>query len=109
MKELHTISFQTKLVQAEALVKSAQAEAEAEVTAARRKVELEHQTTQTEIAKHAAERELIDAQAKAQAARLAGLTEAGEVIEAAADFNGDGRINARDARAILRHVAGLDS
>ena len=81
MKELHTVSFQTKLVQAEALVKSAQAEAEAEVTAARRKVELEHQTTQTEIAKHAAERELIDAQAKAQAARLAGLTEA-EVMRA---------------------------
>ena len=36
------------------------------------------------------------------------LTEEGEVNEVAADFNGDGRINARDARAILRHIAGLD-
>ena len=81
MKELHTISFQTKLVQAEALVKSAQAEAEAEVTAARRKIELERQITETEVAKREAEREVIRAQAEAQAARMAGLTEA-EVMRA---------------------------
>ena len=39
---------------------------------------------------------------------MAGLTEEGEVNEAAADFNGDGRVTVSDARAILRHIAGLD-
>ena len=76
MKELHTVSFQTRMIQAEALVKSAQADADAEVTAARRKIELERQLTETEVAKREAERELIRAQADAQAARMAGLAEA---------------------------------
>lgn len=49
MKELHTVSFQTRMIQAEAFVKSAQADAEAEVTAARRKIEMERQLTETEI------------------------------------------------------------
>ncbi len=81
MKELHTVSFQTRMIQAEALVKSAQADAEAEVTSARRKIEMEQQITKTEVAKQEAQRELIDAQAKAQAARLSGLAEA-EVMQA---------------------------
>lgn len=81
MKELHTVSFQTKMVQAEALVKSAQADAEAEVTAARRKIEMEKQLTETEVAKYEAERRLIEAQAEAQATRLSGLAEA-EVMRA---------------------------
>ena len=81
MKELHTVSFQTRMAQAEALVKSAQAEAEAEVTAARRKIELERQITATEIAKSEAERELIRAQADAQAAKMAGFAEA-EIMHA---------------------------
>lgn len=76
MKELHTISFQTRMIQAEALVRSAQADAEAEVTAARRKIEMEKQTTETEVAKREAERELIKAQTEAQAAKLAGFAEA---------------------------------
>ena len=76
MKELHTISFQTRMIQAETLVKAAQADAEAEVTAARRKIEMERQLTQTEIAKREAERDLIRAQADAQAAKITGLTEA---------------------------------
>ncbi len=76
MRELHTVSFQTRMAQAEALVKSAQAEAEAEVTAARRKIEMEQQLTKTEVAKREAERELIRAQAEAQAGRIAGLAEA---------------------------------
>ena len=81
MKELHTVSFQTRMAQAEALVKSAQAEAEAEVTAARRKIELERQITATEIVKSEAERELIRAQADAQAAKMAGFAEA-EIMHA---------------------------
>lgn len=81
LRELHTISLQTKLVEAEAAVRTAQAEAQAGVTAAQRKITLEEQTTETEIAKRAAERELIGAQAKAQAAKMAGLAEA-EVMQA---------------------------
>ena len=81
MKELHTVSFQTRMIQAEALVKSAQADAEAEVTAARRKIEMERQLTETEVAKREAERDLIRAQAEAQAAKMAGFAEA-EVMRA---------------------------
>lgn len=81
MKELHTVSFQTRMIQAEALVKSAQADAEAEITAARRKIEMERQLTETEVAKREAERDLIRAQAEAQAAKMAGFAEA-EVMTA---------------------------
>ena len=85
MKELHTVSFQTRMIQAEALVKSAQADAEAEVTAARRKIEMERQLTETEIAKREAERDLIRAQADAQATKMAGFAEA--EIMAAKGYN----------------------
>lgn len=81
LRELHTINLQTKMAEAEATVKSAYAEADASVIAARRKAVLEEQTTETEIAKRAAERELIDAQTKAQAAKIAGFAEA-EVMKA---------------------------
>lgn len=76
LRELHTLSFQTRMIQADALVKSAQADAEASVAAAKRKAELERQTTETEVAKRAAERDLIRAQAEAQATKIAGLAEA---------------------------------
>ena len=59
MKELYTVSFQTRMIQADALVKTAKADAEAEVAAAYRKVEMERQTTETEIAKSEAERDLM--------------------------------------------------
>ena len=81
MKDLHTVALQTRMVQAEALVKSAQADAEAEVTAARRKVEMERQTTATEIAKREAERTLIQAQTEAEATKMAGFAEA-EIMRA---------------------------
>ncbi len=81
MKELHTVSFQTSMIRAEALLKSAKADADAEVTASIRKVEMERQATETEIAKRKAERELINAQAEAQAKRMSGLAEA-EVMAA---------------------------
>lgn len=76
MKELYTVSFQTRMIQADALVKTAKADAEAEVAAAYRKVEMERQTTETEIAKSEAERDLIHAQTIAQAAKMAGFAEA---------------------------------
>ena len=81
MKELHTISLQTRMVQADALVKSAQADADAQVIAARRRAVLEEETTATEIARREAERDLIRAQAEAQAAKMAGFAEA-EVMAA---------------------------
>ncbi len=81
MKELHTISFQAKAIQADTFIRTTQADAEAQVTAARRRIEMERQTTETEVARMAAERELIRAQAEAQAARMAGLVEA-EVMQA---------------------------
>lgn len=81
LRDLHTISLQTRMARAEATIKSAEAEAEAEITAARRKIELERQLTETEIAKREAERDLIRAQAEAQAAKMAGFAEA-EVMHA---------------------------
>ncbi len=81
LRELHTVSFQTRMIQAEALVKTAKAEADATVTAAQRKTELERQLTETEIARREAERDLIRAQADAQAVKMAGLAEA-EVMAA---------------------------
>lgn len=92
IRDLHTVMLQTRMVQAEATVKTAQAESEASyrtaqeqskaaITAAQRQVELEKQTTETEIAKQEAERKLIQAQAESQAQRMAGLTEA-EIMHA---------------------------
>lgn len=81
MKELYTVSFQTRMIQADALVRTAQADAEAGVTAARRKIEMERQLTETEVAKHEAERDLIRAQTEVQATKMAGFAEA-EVMRA---------------------------
>ena len=65
IRELHTISLQTRTYQAQALVE-----------AARREAELAEQTTRTEVAKREAERKVIGAQAEAEAQRAAGLAEA---------------------------------
>lgn len=81
IRELHTYSFQTKMVEAEAAVKAAQAEAQAGVVAAQRKIEMEEQETELLIAKREAEKQLIKAQADAQAAKMAGFAEA-EVMHA---------------------------
>ncbi|MGN0606018.1 MAG: SPFH domain-containing protein [Oscillospiraceae bacterium] len=81
IRELYTVSLQTRMAAAEARVKTAQAAAEADVTAARRQIELERQTTQTEIAKREAERKIIEAQANAQVTRATGFAEA-EVMRA---------------------------
>ena len=87
IRELHTITLQTRMAQAEATVKTAQAQSEtlyrtaqeqskAQIETARREAELQRQTTETEIARREAERRIIAAQAEAQAQRMAGLTEA---------------------------------
>ena len=92
IRDLHTIVLQTRVIQAEATVKTAAAQSEAQyrtaqeqskaaIEAARREAELQRQTTETEVAKREAERKVIAAQAEAQAARMAGLTEA-EVMAA---------------------------
>ena len=92
IRELHTIVLQTRVIQAEATVKTAAAQSQAQyrtaeeqskaaIEAARRQAEMERQTTETEVARREAERKVIAAQAEAQAARVTGLTEA-EVMAA---------------------------
>lgn len=92
IRELHTITLQTRIIQAEAVVKTAQAQGEtqyrtaqeqskAAIEAMHREAELQRQITETEIAKREAERKIIEAQAEAQAQRMMGLTEA-EVMQA---------------------------
>ena len=107
IRDLHTITLQTRMFQAEAVVKTAQAQSEAQyktaqaqaqaqyrtaeeqskaaIEAARRGAVLEQQTTETEIARREAERQVIAAQAAAQAKRMDGLTEA--EIMAAKGYN----------------------
>lgn len=92
IRELHTITLQTRMIQADAVVKTAQAQSEAQyrmaqeqskaaIEAARREAELQKQTTETEIARREAERKVIAAQAEAQSQRMVGLTEA-EIMQA---------------------------
>lgn len=81
LRELHAISLQTRVINADKAIRSARAQAEAEVTAAQRMVELEKQTTETEIKKREAERKIIEAQAEAEAVRQAGFAEA-QVMQA---------------------------
>lgn len=87
IRELHTVMLQSRVYQAEAAVKVAQAQSEtvyrtaqeeskAAIAAAQRQAELERQTTQTEVTRREAERKLIEAQAEAEAARMAGMSEA---------------------------------
>lgn len=87
IRELYTVSLQTKTLQAEAQVKAAQAQAaaqagtaqaqaEAEIIAARRLAEMERQETETQIAKQQAERKVIEAKAEAEAQRTTGYAEA---------------------------------
>ena len=87
LRELHTVTLQKRMAEAEAEVRSSKAEsratymtaeaaAEAKIKAAQRGAILEGQTTETEIARREAERKLIQAQAEAQAAQMAGMAEA---------------------------------
>ena len=87
LRDLHTIGLQKRMAVAEAEVRTSQAqskasymtaeaEAEAQIKVAQRGAILEGQTTETEIARREAERKLIQAQAEAQAAQMAGIAEA---------------------------------
>lgn len=81
IRQLHTVSLKKKMVEAETTVKTAQAEAAAVITAAERQNVIEQEITATEAARREAERELIRAQTKAQAEKMAGLAEA-EIMKA---------------------------
>ena len=92
IRELHTVTLQQRMLQAQASVRVAEAQNEtlyrteqerskAAIEAAHRDAELQRQLTETEIAKREAERRIIEAQAEAQAQRLQGLTEA-EIMRA---------------------------
>lgn len=87
LRDLHTIGLQKRMAVAEAEVRTSQAqskasymtaeaEAEAQIKVAQRGAILEGQATETEIARREAERKLIQAQAEAQAAQMAGMAEA---------------------------------
>ena len=92
IRELHTVILQSKVLQAEATVKTVQAQTEAqyrtaqerskaEIEAARREAVIQEEMTETERARREAERKVIAAQAEAQALRMQGLTEA-EIMQA---------------------------
>ena len=87
LQELHTIELQKRMTNAEAEVRTAQAqskasymtaeaESEAKIKAAQREAILEAQTTETEIARREAERKLIQAQAEAEATKMSGFADA---------------------------------
>ena len=116
IRELHTITLQTRIVQAEATVKTAQAQSEqqyrtaqeqsrAAIEIARREAELQAQTTETEIAKREAERKVIAAQAEAQAQRMAGLAEA--EIMAAKGYNQRDVIQAEVQKAYAEGIGNM--
>lgn len=81
IRELHTISLQRKMVEAETNIKTAMSKSKASITAAERQAVLEQETTETEKARRAAERDLIRAQTEAQIAKISGFAEA-EVMKA---------------------------
>ena len=114
IRELHTVSLQAKVYQAEATVLAAKAQSEtmyrtaeeqskAAVEAARRLAVLQQQDTETEIAKREAERLLIQAQAEAQAKRMAGMAEA-DVMQAKG-YNQKDVMQAEIQKAYAEHPA----
>ena len=116
IRELHTITLQTRTYQAEATVLTAKAQSEAQyrtaqeqskaaIEAARRGAVLEQQTTETEIARREAERRVIAAQAEAQAQRMAGLTEA--EIMAAKGYNQKDVLQAEVQKAYAEGIGNM--
>lgn len=106
IKELHTISLQKKMVEAETAVKTAIAESQATITAAERAVVLEREATDTEKAKREAERELIRAQTEAQAAKMTGFAEA-EVMRAKS-FDGKDVLQAEVQKAYAEGIGNMN-
>ena len=116
IRELHTIVLQTRVIQAEATVKTAAAQSQAQyrtaeeqskaaIEAARREAELQRQLTETEGAKREAERKVIAAQAEAQAARLQGMTEA--EIMAAKGYNQKDVLQAEVQKAYAEGIGNM--
>jgi hypothetical protein len=92
IRELHTVTLQARMIQAQASIKVTEAQSEtlyrteqerskAAIEAAHRDAELQRQLTETEVKKREAERTVIEAQAQATAQRMQGLTEA-EIMQA---------------------------
>lgn len=118
LRDIHTVSLQKRMAEAEAEVRSAQAQSEAiwkteqahaqaQITAAQRMVVLEEQTTETEIARREAERRLIEAQAKAEAARYEGFAEA-EIMRAKG-YNEKDVIQAEVQKAYAEGIGNMGS
>ncbi len=116
IRELHTIVLQTRVIQAEATVKTAAAQSQAQyrtaeeqskaaIEAARREAELQRQMTETEVAKREAERKIIAAQAEAQAARMQGMTEA--EIMAAKGYNQKDVLQAEVQKAYAEGIGNM--
>lgn len=116
IRELHTLTLQTRVIQADAMIKTAQAQSEtqyrtaqeqskAAIEAAHREAELQRQTTQNEIARMEAQRKLIEAQANAQAMRMHGLTEA-EVMQAKG-YNQKDVLNAEVQKAYAEGIGNM--
>ena len=116
IRELHTIVLQTRVIQAEATVKTAQAQSQAQyrtaeeqsqaaIEAAHREAEMQRQTTETEVLKREAERKVIAAQAEAQAARLQGMTEA--EIMAAKGYNQKDVLQAEVQKAYAEGIGNM--
>ena len=116
IRELHTIVLQTRVIQAEATVKTVQAQSQAQyrtaeeqskaaIEAAHRQAEMERQTTETEVARREAERKVIAAQAEAQAARMQGMTEA--EIMAAKGYNQKDVLQAEVQKAYAEGIGNM--
>ena len=116
IRELHTIVLQTRVIQAEATVKTVEAQSKAQyrtaeeqaaaaIEAARREAEMQRQTTETEVARREAERKVIAAQAEAQAMRMQGLTEA--EIMAAKGYNQKDVLQAEVQKAYAEGIGNM--
>ena len=81
IRQLYTIGLQQRMIQADTKIRTAQALAEADVTAARRQAVLERQQTMTEVAVREAERKRIEAIGEAEAKKTQGFAEA-EIMKA---------------------------
>ena len=76
LKDLQSVTLQTRMAKAETIVRTTQAQSEAEITAARRQIEIEKQTTLTETERMEAERELMRSRYEAEKQRIAAQAEA---------------------------------
>ena len=107
LKELHTISLQTRMIKAQSTIKQAQALADADVETANRQLELEKQLTQTEITRKQAERDIIEAQADAEKTKLTGFAEA--QVMAAKGYNQKDVLQAEVQKAYAEGLGNMGS